>query len=371
MLYTYYLSGTVLSQQGRLHNALEVFKMCEEMIEMLDSSKEKDLLPEVLNGKGNCFLFLGFLSNAYTAFQKADEIKEGQAQIPEERAISKANLAGVLLRLDNYTEAIEQYSLAKQLFEQTNNLAKVAVIWSQLGVTYQQAGKLEQAENAYRQSLEIDVALGDKAAQLEALCNLGGLYNEELDRPEDGVVFCLQACKLAVELGDLSKEATACNNAANALMLAGAYEQARVQLNRAMECNEQFGHNKEPWRAYYILQQIEMAENNTEAAKAAWKKAIDLYLKYRREGGYAIAGPGKLADKVIELITNNKKGEAIDKLLRLRNNQTYPTWFKQTVDKMLAIVNGNTDDTIGDDMTIQFGNATEILFFVERLQEIG
>ena len=91
----------------------------------------------------------------------------------------------------------------------------VAVSWHQTGMAYQQAGQPEAAEDAYRKSLAIKVRLGDVAGQASTLVQLGNLYDDVLDRPEEAVAFYRQAADKYVEIGDAANEGRTRNNLAD------------------------------------------------------------------------------------------------------------------------------------------------------------
>jgi hypothetical protein len=57
-----------------------------------------------------------------------------------------------------------------------------------------------------------------------------------------------------------------------------------LEMQRPIECIRPFGHAATPWKSFDILHDIEAAEGNAEAARAAWTQARDAYLAYRRRG---------------------------------------------------------------------------------------
>ncbi len=152
-------------------------------------------------------------------------------------------------------------------------------------MAYQEAGQPEAAEDAYRKSLAITVRLGDVAGQAGTLVQLGNLYDDELDRPEEAVAFYRQAADKYVEGSDTAKEGRARNNLGKTLRKLRRLDEARQEIRRAIECKAQFGHAAEPWKSWSILADIETDAGNPAAAAEAKGKAIASYLAYRRDGG--------------------------------------------------------------------------------------
>ena len=61
------------------------------------------------------------------------------------------------------------------------------------------------------------------------------------------------------------------------------YDDARQELQRAIECKQPFGHAAEPWKAW-ALHDLEQATGNASAAADAWQQAVQCYLAYRAGG---------------------------------------------------------------------------------------
>ena len=177
------------------------------------------------------------------------------------------------------------------------------MIWHQTGMAYQEAGQPEAAEDAYRKSLAIEVRLGDVAGQASTLVQLGILYDDDLDRPEEAVVFFRQAADKYVEIRDAAKEGHARNNLAIRLHKLHRLDEARQEIHRAIECKAQFGHTAEPWKTWSILADIETDAGNPTAAAEAKSKAIASYLAYRRDGGENHTTPGRIALTVTQSLS--------------------------------------------------------------------
>ncbi|HMZ45060.1 MAG TPA: tetratricopeptide repeat protein, partial [Anaerolineales bacterium] len=203
--------------------------------------------------------------------------------------------------------------------------------------------------------------------QASSLLQLGNLYDDELNRPEEAVVFYRQAVDIAVEMGDLKNEGIRRNNIADTLRKLKRYDEARAEIMRAIECNKPFGHAAEPWTSFSILQQIEEVTGNPAAARAAWAQARDAYLAYRRQGGYAQGEEGQLVDQLLGMIQQGQSGEVMQFLEQAPEAADTPDWIKVLAPKILAILQGSRDKSLGDDPALYYADAAEVLFLIERL----
>jgi hypothetical protein len=134
---------------------------------------------------------------------------------------------------------------------------------------------------------------------------------------------------------------------------------------RAIQCKQNLGHAGTVWNAFNILRQIETADGNHAAARAAWTQARDAYLAYRRQGGYASRGDGgRLIEQILGLIQQGKSSE-IQSLFGQYSDA--PDFFKSFMQNVVAILNGSRDKTLGDDPALIYSDAAEVLFLIERL----
>src|SRR5262249_46972309 len=159
----------------------------------------------------------------------------------------------------------------------------------------------EQAERAYQQALAVEVQQRDRSGEASALHELGTLYNN-MGRPEEAVACYRQAADICVTMVDLMHEGLIRSNFAATLMTLQRYDEARQELQRAIECKKPFGHAAEPWKAWARLHNLEQATGNESAAANAWQQAVQCYLAYRRAGGESHTPGGQLCDLIVHAI---------------------------------------------------------------------
>jgi tetratricopeptide (TPR) repeat protein len=278
-------------------------------------------------------------------------------------AVGKGQLATVRMLQKKYDEAVAGYKEALVIFEKQDEPKMVATAWHQIGMVHQEAGDYESAEAAYRRSLEIKSQNDDRAGQATTLTQLGNLYYES-NRLEEAIVFHRKAADIDVELGNLRDEGIDRSNIANILIRIKRYDEARAEIMRAIECDKPFGHAAEPWKTFAVLREIEIADGNPAAARAAWVQARDAYLAYRRQGGYAQSSGGQLVDQSLGLIQQGKASE-IQSLFNQYSNA--PESFKKFMQIVVDVLNGSRDKALGDDPALSYADAAEVLFLMERL----
>ncbi|MFZ4664550.1 MAG: tetratricopeptide repeat protein, partial [Caldilineaceae bacterium] len=359
------LLGRVLGRGGQAALALEFFGEAQQRFEALGEQGAR-MAAVTLTEQADCLVALGRLDEAAARYEERIERGEKLADF-RGVAVGKTQLAEVRRMQGNYAAALAGHEAARDIFAAQNEPASVASIWHQIGMVHQDAGAYDAAETAYRRSLAIETQLNNRAGQATTLTMLGNLYDDNLQRPEEAVTFYRQAAAIFVETGDRRSEGFTRSNIANTLRTLGRYDEARAEIRRAIACKQEFGHAAEPWKSYNILHDIESATGNPVAARVAWGQARDAYLAYRRQGGYAQGGNGKLVEHVLGLIAQQKVDTIAPLFEQLLNDPISSASRKQTVRAMAAIFNGSRDPALADDPALTYTDAAEILFLIERL----
>jgi len=361
------LLGRVLSVGGQATPALDLLAEAQEQFEALGKRGET-MASATLIEQADCLRDLGSLDEATKKYEesikRAEKLKDFR-----QVAVGKGQLATIRMQQGKFAEAVAGHEEARAIFEKQNEPASVATIWHQIGMVHQEAGHCDEAEAAYRQSLEITTRINDRAGQARSLNQLGNLYDDYLNRPEEAVTFYRQAVDIAFELGDLAKEGLRRSNIANTLGKLKRYDEARQEITRAIECDRQFGHATEPWKSFDILHDIEAAAGDQSAARVAWQQARDAYLAYRQQGGYAQGGGGKLVEHVVTLVSQQKHAEVQSLLNQLANDPDAPDSFLHLIQAVTNILNGSRDPALAENPALDYDDAAEVLFLIERLKK--
>jgi tetratricopeptide (TPR) repeat protein len=355
----------VYKKAGQANSALELFIECQRYFEALGERGE-NMASVAVGEQATCLVQLGRLDEAAEKYE--ERIRRGE-KLKDYRgvAVGKGQLATVRQYQGKYAEAVAGHIEALNIFERQNEHQMVATAWHQIGNVHQEAGDYEEAEAAYRRSLEIETQNNNRAGQADSLNMLGVLYGNDLNRSEEAVTFYRQAADIYVETGDLRYEGFTRSNAAENLRKLKRYSDARVEIMRAIECDSQVGLASEPWKSFAILCNIETAIGNHAAARTAWAQARDAYLAYRRQGGYAPYQGGQLCDQLLPVLQQGASVEVTQELDKLAQATDTPKFIRALIPKLMQLAIGSRDKALGDDPTLDYDDAAEVLFLIERM----
>lgn len=91
------------------------------------------------------------------------------------------------------------------------------------------------------------------------------------------------------------------------------------------------------------------------------------YLAYRQQGGYAQFGGGQLVEQVLGLLACHQ-GDAIEPLFnQFASDPNASDSRKHLMQALLTILTGSRDPALADDPALNYADAAEVLFLIERL----
>jgi tetratricopeptide (TPR) repeat protein len=280
-------------------------------------------------------------------------------------AVIKFQLGTVRLLQQRYADALKACAEARDTFAGMGESGSVAGVWHQIGMAHRQAGDLEAAEQAYRQSLAIKVQLKDYAGEGSSLLELGNLYYA-MGRLEESATFTRQAADIYGTLQDLAKEGLARNNLADTLIKLQRYDEARRELLRAIECRQPYGHAAQLWKTWSILYDLEQVTGNPQAAALARQQALQSYLAYRRDGGENQSAGAQWCAATLQAIQQGTANKALEELARLLTPDASDR-AKALILKLQAILRGSRDLALAEDAALGYQDAAELMLLLERL----
>jgi len=322
-----------------------------------------------LADRADCLRDLGQLDQAAAAYEEAMRLDEKRGDV-RDVATGKFQLGIVRMLQRRYADALAAYTAARETFNQLGEPASVATAWHQIGMVCQRAGQYEAAERAYQEALRIEVQRGDRPKEAGTLNELGNLYSA-MDRAEDAVRFFRQAADIyaADDIADLAKEGITRNNIANGLIRLGRHDEARREIQRAIECKKPFGHGATIWNTYNILTRLERAVGNAPAAAQARQQAIAAYLAHRRDGGENQSGSAtsQLCSTVAQAIQQGGQRQAAKELTELSKRPDLPDYFKPLLPALQSILAGSRDRALAADPNLDYDDAAELHLLLDRL----
>lgn len=360
--------GRVLKTSGAAAEAMPVLAEARRRFEALAGAGDTDaarMASVMLTESGDCLRDLGRLDEAAEAYKEGVRCTE---ELGDQRAVAvgKVQLGSVLLNQGRYAEALAAYEEALETFETLREPRSVATVWHQLGMVHRMAGQHEQAERAYRQSMAIEVQQQNAAGEADSLIELGTLY-DAMGRSEEAVRCYRQAADIYVRLQDQRDEGLVRSNLADTLVRLGRHDEARAEVLRAIECAEPYGHVAEPWKSWDILDRLEVATGDAEAAARARRRAFESYLAYRREGGYAKTPAARICAAAAAAIEAGDTSE-LEAYLSRPLGEGAQTWARALFPKLLAVLGGERDPAVATDPELGYYAAVELLLLLEALE---
>jgi tetratricopeptide (TPR) repeat protein len=358
--------GRILRMRGSAEAALaplaEAQRRFQESADVGDKDAER-MAGVAITETGDCLRDLGRLEKAALAYEEGGRRARAMEDL-RQMAVAQFQLGTVRLLQKRYPEALEIYAASREAFERLGEPRQVATSWHQIGLAHQVAGRYEEAEQASRQSLAIRVRENDLGGQASILNQLGRLYTN-MDRLEEAVTFYRQATEAYVRLQDLAHEGKVRNNLASSLIRLRRYDEARRELRRAIECNEPYGHAAELWKPWAVLEDLERATGQAEAAQAARQRAIESYLAYRRAGGVSQSNQAQYFALVAQAVQEKAEEGAAQQLNDLLEPGDDPPHFAALIRQLQRILGGERNLALAEEPELDYMNAVELRLLLE------
>jgi tetratricopeptide (TPR) repeat protein len=366
----YFFRGRVLHIGGGSEQALPLLQEAGRRFEAIANKRPgvgAELMASAcLTEEGTCLLNLGSYEAAAADYEEAIRRGEQQGDL-RGVAVRKAQLGNVRFQQQLYAEALEAYQQARDTFSRLNEPGSVAGAWHQIGMVHEVSRQPEAAEEAYNQSLAIEVRLGNQAGQARTLGQLGNLYSDVLQRPEEAVALYQRAVEIYGAIGNTAGEGRQWNNLAGTFRELQRLEEARQAIRRAIDCGAPFGHAALPWTSWAILADIETAAGKSAAAAEARHQAMDAFLAYRRDGGENQIGSGRLALAVRQALASGNPAEAASLLKQLAADPDFSNQLP-FLTALQAITAGSRDRFLAEDPGLSYDKAAEVLLLIEALE---
>jgi CHAT domain-containing protein len=258
----YQLEADALAAKSRWSQAVEYYQQAGSLARVVlgDRSIEN---AEALEGEAKCEFNNANFARAREQLQAALRIRVAkQANKPENQlatAQTRLLLGQVLLRQDNFTEALEQFRQVQATFKRVGTLQSPEFVdlCRNLGVAMAGLGDYAQAALQLEQALKIEKQLGKKKAdpllllELGTICNAGGDYPQALHYLEQARTEILN------------------QPAPDRLVLAGIYFQLGVAYRTAGEPEPAIQNLNKGYELYREL----LGTRHTKVAEAAGRLA--------------------------------------------------------------------------------------------------
>jgi tetratricopeptide (TPR) repeat protein len=367
---SYFLLARVLLTAGGAEQALPLAQEAGRRFEAFGKQCHgaERMASVCLTEQGDCLRRLGRYEAAAAAYEESLRLAE-QRGAQRDVAAAKLKLGSVWLEKKRLADALNSFTEALEIFSRLNELGTVANIWHRIGSVHQAADQAEAAEDAYIQSLAIKEQLGNLDGQADTLSLLGILYVDILKRPEEAVRFFKRSAEIHVAIGHQVGAGYQWNNLANTLLMLQKLDEAKLAIQRAIECKEAFGYTAEPWTSWAILAAIETNAGDDKAATESRQKARAQYLAYRRDGGENNYGSGRLAQLVLKSIEAGDPSRAFSQLQQISSDPKAVNMLS-FITALQAITTGRRDHSIAEDPCLDYAESVELLLLIEALEDL-
>ena len=96
-------------------------------------------------------------------------------------------------------------------------------------------------------------------------------------------------------------------------------------------------------------------------------RVLNADLAYRQQGGYAKQGHVQIMEKVVSLISQQRIDEIQELFNQWASEDDTTDALRALMNAIVTVLNGSRDKALGDDPALNYADAAEVLFLIERL----
>ncbi|MEU9893338.1 tetratricopeptide repeat protein [Streptomyces phaeochromogenes] len=165
--------------------------------------------------------------------------------------------------------------------------SRLAVIYHQLGMVAQQRGRLDEAEDWYRQSLTINEDLGDRPGMAITYHQLGRVA-EERGRLDEAGDWYRQSLTIEKDLGNRPGMASAYGQLGRVAQQRGRLDEAEDWYRRSLTINEDLGNRPGMAMTYHQLGMIAQQRGRLDEAEDWYRQSLTINEDLSDQPGMAI-----------------------------------------------------------------------------------
>ena len=221
-------------------------------------------------------------------YDKAIEYYGEAIRADPDHAAAHHNIGVLLNNLKRYDEAEEAFRRSIEIGVQLGDERGVAMALNSLGGVLQRQGRFDEAEKEFRDSIEIDEKLGNKRGMAMTLNSLGGVLQRQ-GRFEAAEDTFRRSIEIGVELGDERHLAMALNSLGGVLQRQGRFEAAEDTFRRSIEIGVELGDERHLAMALNSLGGVLQRQRKFEEAEDTFRRSIEIGVELGDERGLAMA----------------------------------------------------------------------------------
>lgn len=330
-------------------------------------------LIETTSAQGDCLRDLGRLSEAATAYEQAihygakSHRADSDVDLRSARqriAHNMVELATTYVQMGHYSDALIEYREALAVIQKLDERDMMAQILQQMGIVYTEVGQLGQAEAALVEAWNLNEDSGNRVRSADALTELGNLLNIQ-GGLEEAIEFYQQATSVYVELGFIPQEGAVRSNIADVLIQLGRFDEAQIELERSIECEQLQGHAAEQWKTWNIVRRLHKQTGNQVAELEAYTRSINSYSAYRQAGGTSQSAWSPICTLVLDAIQSKDARKAKNVLSELLARQDLTEPDRLCIRTLEQILLGNHSPEITDNIELNYLDVAELKLLLE------
>lgn len=197
------------------------------------------------------------------------------AQDAVRQGVVFTQLAITAMRARDHASALDYYQRAEALLELHPDSELSLSIYPNLGIVYQELGRIDDAVASYQRGFELALELDRPLVQAQSLLNIGTIYfnDGQLDEALDYYQQSLAICEAHdIGYGVLLNRI----NIGHALIKLADYEEAEAMLNEALAQTEQAGLKLESSQVVALLVELHRESGNFEQALLEQERYIEI-----------------------------------------------------------------------------------------------
>ncbi|MEU6833621.1 tetratricopeptide repeat protein, partial [Nocardia beijingensis] len=197
------------------------------------------------------------------------------------------HLAGIVAQQQRrFDQAEDYYRQALDLKLQFGDRHGAAGTYHQLGRVAQQQRRFDQAEDYYRRALDLFPEFGDRHSAARTYHQLGMVAQEQrrFDQAED---YYHQALDLFLEFGDRHSAASTYHHLGMVAQEQRRFDQAEDYYHQALDLLLEFGDRHGAASTYGQLGMVAQQQRRFDQAEDYYRQALDLFLEFGDRHGAA------------------------------------------------------------------------------------
>lgn len=228
-----------------------------------------------LNSLGYVKVRFGKYTEAVQNFETALQIFEKE-NVETKIGESVMNIGYSYRMYGDYDKAIKYYGKALLIFERLNIKRKISDCYNNIGLCLNWKGEYEKAITFFRKSLEIDNEINDIVNKANHLNNIG-LAKENLGDFEEAIKYYMQTLEIDESLGDKVKIAISYSNIGGCYTREGnSFAKAQNYLERALNIYEELKDKVNIAYSYQNIGENYRMQNDVENAFEYFEKSLKI-----------------------------------------------------------------------------------------------